>query len=120
MNGLFESSQWTRGDTTLQAVVDKTKRTKKKMRNLPRSWISRSPMVKLCKAAIAHRLTHNPLRTERYIRQPDLISLRYSVRGIRRAVLKLFRFIPAAELRKLFYSLELVRHLDCDCLRGFF
>ena len=55
---------------------------------------------------------------ERYIRQRDLISLRYSW-GIRRAVLKLFRFIPAAELRKLFYSLELVRHLDCDCLLRF-
>jgi hypothetical protein len=56
---------------------------------------------------------------ERYIRQPDLISLKYSVRGIRRAVLKLFRFIPAAELRKLFYSLKLVRHLNFDWLRGF-
>jgi hypothetical protein len=39
--------------TTQRAVVHKRKRTKKKMRNLPRLWISRSPMTKLQKAATA-------------------------------------------------------------------
>jgi hypothetical protein len=35
--------------TTLQVVIHKRKRTKKKIRNRPRLWISRSP-TKLCKA----------------------------------------------------------------------
>lgn len=39
--------------TTQRAVVHKRKRTKKKIRNLPRLWISRSPMTKLQKAATA-------------------------------------------------------------------
>ena len=39
--------------TTLWAVVHKRKRTKKKIRNPPQLWISRSPMTKLCKAVTA-------------------------------------------------------------------